>query len=273
MTTRTVFIISDRTGITVEMLSHSLLTQFPGVDFEYRILPFVDDETKIENAKAQINEDEHSNGVKPLVFTTLVNDNLRYQLFDANGEFFDFFDRYIAPLERELGQTSSHRVGESHSMSDAKKYTSRIAAVNFSVHCDDGLHPGDYERADVILTGVSRSGKTPTSLYLALHFGLFTANYPITDEELEGSKLPKILQPHRDKLYGLTIDPVRLQQIRSERRANSIYSELSQCRYEVAQVEQIYQAERLPNLNATFMSIEEISATIIQDLELNREIF
>jgi len=273
MKQRTVFIISDRTGITVEMLSHSLLTQFPGIEFDYRILPFVDDETKIERTKTQINEVEAATGVKPLVFTTLVNDNLRYQLFDANGEFFDFFDRYIAPLERELQQTSSHRVGESHSMGDAKKYTTRIAAVNFSVHCDDGLHPSDYDRADVILTGVSRSGKTPTSLYLALHFGLFTANYPITDEELESSKLPEALQSHKAKVYGLTIDPVRLQQIRSERRANSKYSELSQCRYEVAQVEQIYQAERLPNLNATTKSIEEISATIIQDLSLNREIF
>ncbi len=273
MGTRTVFIISDRTGITAEMLSHSLLTQFPGIEFDYRILPFVDDEAKIAAAKQQIDDDAKENGVKPIVFTTLVNDNLRYLLFEANGEFFDFFDRYIAPLERELKQTSSHRVGESHSMSDAKKYTSRIAAVNFSVHCDDGLHPGDYERADVILTGVSRSGKTPTSLYLALHFGIFAANYPITDDELEASTLPKILQPFRDKVYGLTIDPVRLQQIRSERRANSAYSELSQCRYEVGQVEQIYLAEGLPNLNATVMSIEEISATIIQDLALNREIF
>ena len=158
-------------------------------------------------------------------------------------------------------------------MTDVKRYSSRISAVNYSVHCDDGLHTRDYSKASVILTGVSRSGKTPTSLYLALHFGIFAANYPITDEELDSSKLPSALRDYKDRIYGLTIDPVRLQQIRSERRPNSTYSDIGTCRYEVAQVEQIYQANGVPFLNATAMSIEEISATIIQKLNINRELF
>lgn len=272
MAKRQVFIVSDRTGITAEMQCHSLLSQFPGYDFEYHIIPFVDSSTKIASTAEQINKAAES-GVKPLVFTTIINDELRYQLNQASGEFFDFFDRFIAPLERVLGTTSSHSLGLSHGLVDGKRYTSRIAAVNYSVHCDDGMHPRDYDRAEVIVIGVSRSGKTPTCLYLALHFGIFAANFPITDSDLDASSLPEILNPWREKIFGMTIDPVRLQQIRQERRANSRYSELAQCRFEVKQVEQMLQRERIPFVDATMMSIEEISTTVLQEKALDREFF
>lgn len=272
MAKRQVFIVSDRTGITAEMQCHSLLSQFPGYDFEYHILPFVDSNKKIERAAEAINKAAAA-GIKPLVFTTIINDEMRGVLNTADGEFFDFFDRFIAPLERVLGETSSHSLGMSHGMADGKRYTSRISAVNYSVHCDDGMHPRDYDRAEVIIIGVSRSGKTPTSLYLALHFGIFAANYPITDADLDSSSLPEILMPWRDKLFGMTIDPVRLQQIRQERRANSRYSELAQCRFEVSQVEQMFQQEKVSYVDATAMSIEEISTKLLQEKSLNREFF
>ena len=271
MEMRHVFIISDRTGITAETLSHSLLTQFPGVHFHTVALPFVDSVEKVDEAMQRIDAVSRETGNKPLVFTTFVEDIHRERLQRAEGIFFDFFDTFLGPLERELNTESSHSAGQTHGMVDVARYTSRISAVNFSVHCDDGIHTSSYDRAMVVLMGVSRSGKTPTCLYLALHFGIYAANYPLTEDDFSQQVFPDPLRTHRDKLFGLTIDPERLQQIRQERLGNGHYSELRQCRYEVTQAEALYRQQGISYLDATSMSIEEIGTTVIHRMKLHRD--
>jgi hypothetical protein len=270
MAVRPVFIVSDRTGITAETMSHSLLTQFPGIEFTTTALPFVDANDKVNEAIEQINAAGKRFGVRPLVFTTFVDDDLRASISRADGLVFDLFGTFLGPLEAELNHHSAHSVGRSHGVGDPARYTSRISAVNYAVHCDDGLNIGDYGRADVILVGVSRCGKTPTSIYLAIHFGLFCANFPLTGEDLEGNGLPAVLKAWKARLFGLTIDPVRLQQIRMERRRSGRYASLGQCRTEVRQAEALFRRHGIPFVDSSSSSIEELATTVIQRMSLHR---
>lgn len=273
MEERIVFVVSDRTGITAEMLSHSLLTQFPDTRFETVTLPYVDTREKALQVVERINTVAQKTARKPLVFTTLLNDELHDVLAASNGFCFDFFDAFIGPLERVLGSESSHTSGRAHGVVDAERYGSRIRAVDFAQACDDGLRTQDYTKADVVLTGVSRSGKTPTCLYLALQFGVFAANYPLTDDDLDRSTLPGALGDAKHKLYGLTIEPARLAQIRRERRPESRYSQLVQCRSEVAKAEALFRTEGVAFLDATAMSIEEIATTILDKKDVQRDLY
>lgn len=267
------FIVSDRTGITAETLSHSLLTQFPTIDFTTVALPFVDSREKAQEVAGKINEVAKEQGVRPLVFTTFVDNDIRHTVSSSEGVFFDMFDAFIGPLERELDVESSHTVGQSHGVVDPDEYTSRIGAVNYSMRTDDGLNMTDYHRAGLIILGVSRCSKTPTCLYLALHFGVYAANYPVTEEDLDRGKLPDIIGKSRKKLFGLTIEPERLRQIREERRSNSRYAELRQCRYEVAQTEALFHREGIPFIDVTAMSIEEIGTTILHKARMRRQLY
>ncbi|MEM7252888.1 MAG: pyruvate, water dikinase regulatory protein [Pseudomonadota bacterium] len=273
MEERTVFVVSDRTGITAEMLSHTLLSQFPDIQFRTVPLPYVDSREKAEHAVHRINTLAEQSARKPLVFTTLLNDELHDVVASSNGFCFDFFDAFIGPLERVLGFASSHTSGRAHGVVDAERYRSRISAVDFAQACDDGLRTQDYHRADVVLTGVSRCGKTPTCLYLALQFGIFAANYPLTDEDLDRTTLPQALLESKHKLYGLTIDPMRLAQIRRERRPDSRYADLTQCRAEVAKAQGLFRSEGIAYLDATAMSIEEIATTILDRKDVHRDLY
>ena len=272
MTTRYAFVISDRTGITAEALGHSLLSQFPSVNFQAETLPFVDTPEKVADAVAQINRAAEESGEKPLIFATLVDDNIRHQISSSNGVFFDLFQTFIGPMEDELGIASSHSVGQSHGVVDLAEYTARISAVNYSLNTDDGLETDHYGRADVIIVGVSRTGKTPTCLYLALHYGIYASNYPLTMDDLGQGQIPAELLKFREKLYGLTIDPFRLQQIRQERYNRESYASAKQCQYEVATAESLFRSENLPFINTTQMSIEEIGTTIMHRAGLRRNI-
>ena len=227
-----VFIVSDRSGLTAETLCHTLLTQFPATDFRQTALPFVDSPAKIAGALEVIRQAGRESGVRPMVFATFVDDNLMAMLAQADIELFDLLKPFIPRIEQALGQPSSHQAGQAHGMADLAQYTKRISALNYSLRCDDGLHGGDYDSATLILIGVSRSGKTPTCLYLALHFGFRAANYPLTEEDFERAALPPALLHNRGKVFGLTIDPRRLQHIRSERRPDSRYASAAQCRAE-----------------------------------------
>ncbi len=273
MTTRPVFVVSDRTGITAEMMSHSLLTQFPNVKFDVATLPFVDTDDKVSDVIRQINQAGLESGSRPLVFTTFIDDNHRGRLTECDGVLFDLFGTFLDPLEQELDQQSSHSIGVSHGIVDPVRYTNRIGAVNYAVHCDDGLNVRDYDKAHVILVGVSRAGKSPVSLYLAMQFGVYCANYPLTDDDLERSELAAALKPWREKLFGLTIRPERLQQIRQERRNSGSYASMQQCRYEVAQGENIFMHNHLPTADTTSLSIEEIASRIMQQMRLKRDIY
>jgi regulator of PEP synthase PpsR (kinase-PPPase family) len=269
---RTVFFVSDGTGITVEMLGNSLLTQFEGIGFQHITVPFINTAAKAEACVARINEAGRA-GARPVVFTTLVNNEVRDLVRRSEAFVLDFFEAFLAPLEGEFGQKSTHTIGRSHSARDAKGYTNRIEAINFALAHDDGASSRDLAKADVILVGVSRSGKTPTSLYLSLQFGIRAANYPLIPEDFDRMSLPKILETYRNKLYGLSIAPERLREIRNERRPNSKYADLENCRHEVEQAEKLMQREGIRWANSTTKSIEEIATTILQEFKLERRVY
>ncbi len=270
---RTIFFVSDGTGITAEMLGHSLLSQFEDIKFNQETIPFVDSAEKAQVALERIAQAARLGNGRPIVFTSLVNNAVRASLRGADALVLDFFETFIDPLEHELGQKSTHTIGRSHSATDKKEYQHRIEAVNFALAHDDGQSNRELAKADVILVGVSRSGKTPTSLYLALQFGVRAANYPLIPEDFERNSLPASLLPFRDKLFGLTIIAERLAEIRKERRPNSKYAELLNCRREVEQAETLMRREGIRWLNSTTKSIEEISTTILQEIGLQRRVY
>jgi len=269
---RTVFMLSDGTGITAETLGNSLITQFEHTEFEKLTIPYIDSVDKAEKVVAEINQNYEENKIKPLIFMTLVNPEIRLLFKKANGSVFDLFSTFIGPLETELNEKSSYTVGKTHGVANDKSYTHRIEAVDFALHHDDGVKTRGYEKADIILIGVSRCGKTPSCIYMALQYGILAANYPFTEDDLVGFNLPDLLRPYKAKLFGLTIDPYRLQQIRSERRPNSKYASAEQCRIEVNEVEAMYQKEQIPYLNSTKFSIEEIATKILATSGVHRKI-
>ena len=272
MTRRTVFFVSDQTGVTAETMGHSLLTQFDGQQFRPVTLPFISSVDKAREAVRRIDATAAEEGARPIVFSTLVKEDVRNVVKRAQGLFLDFFDAFLGPLEAELSVKSAHATGRAHGMADLAAYTSRINATNFAVANDDGAGERDYERADVILVGVSRSGKTPTCLYMALQYGIFAANYPLTEDDLEAAHLPRALAPFKQKLYGLTIRPDRLQQIRHERRPDSRYSSLPQVQYEVRAAEALFARLGVPSINTTECSIEEIASRIIEKTGIERRV-
>lgn len=273
MQKRSAFFVSDRTGITAEMLGHSLLTQFDGVRFNEVTLPFVDSIEKAREAVERINQQGVEDGVRPLVISTLARTEIAHVVGEAKALFLDCFEIFISPLERELGLKASHVIGRSHSVSDFVNYHHRIESVNYALAHDDGVSKRDLSEADIVLVGVSRCGKTPTCLYLAMQFGIRAANYPLIPEDFSSMQLPAPLRPLRGKLHGLTIRPDRLQQIRNERRPGSQYATLANCEFEVREAEALMRQERIPYLDATSKSVEELATTILQEAKLVRRIY
>jgi regulator of PEP synthase PpsR (kinase-PPPase family) len=271
---RPVFFVSDSTGITVEALGHSLLSQFEGVKFDITRRPFIADEAEAREVVAQIRQSGKASGLRPLVFTTLVNPRLAEIVHLSDAFCVSYFETFLAPLEVELGAQSSHTVGRTHGSTDSSDYKHRIDAINYTLAHDDGVTDRDLSKADVVLIGVSRCGKTPTSLYLAMQFGLKAANFPLIPEDFERGELPECLKKNRRKLFGLTIEPERLAQIRAERRPNSHYASLANCRYEVTAAEQMMRREGIHWLDSSRKSIEEIAATVLRDLQAqNLQVF
>jgi len=270
---RAAFFVSDRTGITAEMLGHSLLTQFDEVGFNEITLPFVDSIEKAQEVVQQINQQGAKDGVRPVVISTLARTEIAAVVGRANALFLDCFEMFIGPLERELGLHASHAVGRTHNTSDVKNYTYRIEAVNYALSRDDGQAKRDLSDADIILVGVSRSGKTPTCLYLAMQFGIRAANYPLTPDDFDNGELPSQIRAYRQRLYGLTIKPERLEQIRTERRPGSKYATLENCQYEVREAEALMRQSAIPYLDVTSKSVEELATTILQAAKLTRRIY
>ncbi len=270
MTRRTIFFVSDQTGVTAETLGRSMLTQFAGHDFEQITLPFIDSIDKAREVVEQINATAAEQGIRPIIFGTLVQDELREPFSNVSGLFLDFFATFLTPLEQELQSKSLHAVGRAHGMADVNAYDQRIDATNYALKYDDGGHVGGYGEADIILVGVSRSGKTPTCLYLALSYGVYAANYPLAEDELEAGCLPPALAPYRDKLFGLTIEPDRLAQIRKARRATGRYASLQQVRYELRAAEALFRRFQIPYVDTTHWSIEEIASRILNTTGIER---
>ncbi len=270
--TRSAFYISDRTGITAEMLGHSLLTQFEEVKFIEATMPFIDTPAKANEAVKQINHACESDENRPLIFSTLVNSKLSSIVKKANALYIDCFQVFIAPMEAELKLKSNHSVGRSHS-NRGSGYLKRMDAVNFALAYDDGQTIKDMQEADVILIGVSRCGKTPTCLYLGMQFGIKAANFPLIPEDFERLALPSTLDAFRHKLFGLTIRPDRLVRIRNERRPDSEYASLRNCESEVRLSEALMKQENVDYLDTTSRSIEELATVIMQRAKLKRQAF
>ncbi|MDJ0652806.1 MAG: pyruvate, water dikinase regulatory protein [Xanthomonadales bacterium] len=267
---RTVFFVSDGTGITAETIGHSLFTQFEAIDFKQVRIPFVDSVEKAEEVRGRIRQEADRGESRPIIISTFVDPSLSEIIYQSPGLVMDVFDTFLGIFEDELGVSRSPRVGHAHGLVDYHKYESRMDATNYALKHDDGADI-NYQNADVILVGVSRSGKTPTCLYLALHYGIKAANYPLTEEDLGSLDLPPRLKPHREKLFGLTIDPYRLQQIREARRPNSRYAELRQCREEVADAEGLFRMHDISCLNTTSTSIEEIAGKILLSFKMEKK--
>ncbi len=268
-TKRTIIYVSDGTGITAETLGHGLLSQFEGIEFRSQRFPFVDSEDKARDCLARINEVAQREGARPIVIMTQTNPELGAILRRADAFCIDLFDTFITPLEQELGTRYTRVIGRSHGHANPE-YNSRIAAMNFALAHDDGITDSDLKNADIILVGVSRSGKTPTSLYLSMQFSLKAANYPLIPEDFERDQLPPRLLPFRDKMFGLTITPEQLHRIRSERRPNSKYASLENCRYEVAAAERMMKREGIKWFDTTAKSIEELSVQLMQEIGQER---
>ena len=272
MNQRTVFFVSDQTGITAETLGRSLLTQFESVKFRQVTLPFINTVDKAREAVRKINLTAQVEGRRPVVFSTLVQEDLLAILKESEGLYLDFIDTFLSPLEREFGIKSTHTSGRAHGAADSPMYAARIEAIHFTLASDDGLNTQNYDNADVILVGISRTGKTPTCLYLALQYGIYAANYPLIEEELESGNLPGPVQGYPDKLYGLTIDPERLRQIRHERRPDSKYSSIQQVTYELREAEKLFKKHGLVFTNTTHSSIEEIASHVLSEQSIERRV-
>ncbi len=269
---RTVFFVSDGTGITAETFGHSVLTQFD-LRFRQIRLPFIDSVDKAHEAARRINDSFQAEGKRPIVFSTLVKAELSDIIRRSSGMHMDLIQTFVDPLEQELGTKSTHTVGRSHNIADSTDYKNRIEAINFSLAHDDGQSHKNLALADVILVGVSRSGKTPTSLYLAMQYGIKAANYPLIPDDFERGQLPSGLIPYRSKIFGLSIMPDRLSEVRNERRPGSKYASIENCRYEVNEAERMMQREGIRWVSTTVKSIEEIATMIMQELRLDKRAY
>ncbi|ORM67440.1 posphoenolpyruvate synthetase regulatory kinase/phosphorylase PpsR [Pantoea rwandensis] len=273
-TERSVFYISDGTAITAEVLGHAVLSQFP-VDTTSVTLPFVENVQRAQAVKAQINALYQQSGVRPLVFFSIVTPDVREIILESEGFCQDIVQALVGPLQSELGVPSMPVAHRTHGLtaSNLGKYDARIAAIDYTLAHDDGISLRGLEDAQVILLGVSRCGKTPTSLYLAMQFGVRAANYPFIADDMDNLKLPPALRAHQHKLFGLTIDPERLAAIRQERAENTRYASMRQCRLEVGEVEALFRTHQIRYLNSTNYSVEEIATKILDIMGLRRSMY
>lgn len=270
MRKHTVFFLSDHTGITVEKLGHSLLTQFDNLEFHRIRIPYINTMEKARETHDNINMISEQNQQQPIVVSSIIDARIRGVIQQANGVFFDFFDSFIPAMEKLLGQQATWHQGRTHGFVDQSIYHARIDAVDFSLKNDDGGNISQYDKADLILVGVSRSGKTPTCLYMAMQFGINAANYPFDEIDLAAQTLPQAVKEFRNKLFGLTINPALLQKIRMERLPSSRYASLNQCQHEISSAEELYQLQGIPFLDTSTVSIEEIATMIMDRMQLVR---
>ena len=266
---RLVYFLSNGTAITAETLGLSLLAQFPDRHFQTRTVPFVDTLEKAHAVSDEIDRAGDDAGHLPIVICTMGDEALMKIVGQTRALVIDPFGDILPRLEKVLA-AEHHQPGQSHRTVNPSLYESRIDAIDYAMIHDDGGKTQNYDQAEIILVGVSRSGKTPSCLYLALQFGIRAANYPLTEEDMDSEKLPAPLAPFRDRLYGLTTDLNRLVNIRQARRPNSPYSSLKQCRYELRAAEEMYRRHDIRYINTAEMSVEEIAARIIRDNNLHR---
>ncbi len=262
--TRDAYFISDSTGVTAETLGNALLANFPGVLFRRHTVPFVDSIRGAQNIAADI----RARSGEPIIFTTVKSAQILDELAHADGVVIDLLGGHLRELETSLGTTASEQLGQFHGVGDMERYFARMRAVEYAIEHDDGQSMRALDIADVIIIAPSRCGKTPTTMYLALQYGLLVANYPLTDDDFPSDGLPATVARYAAKCFGLTTTPLRLSQVRHERRPDSRYSSLAQCTLEIRRAEDLYRRNRVPFLNSSTKSVEEMSAVIIQSMRL-----
>ena len=260
-----VFFLSDSTGISAETMGNALLIQFPFLRFDRRLIPFIN---SLEEARkvVAILDAAMDGPVTPLAFTTAAVDEIRIELHRSRCPIIDFFELHMAQVESILHARGARVASQLHGVGDIKRYNARMAAVEYAIEHDDGQSLRALDKADVILVAPSRCGKTPTTMYLALQHGIFVANYPLVDEDLDQTQLPRPIQALRDRCYGIVTTPARLRQVRQERRPNSTYASLEQCTWELRRAEALFAAHTLPIINSSMKSVEEMSTVILQSL-------
>ena len=265
---RTTFFISESTGITAETLGHSLLSQFPHIDFTVNQRPFIDTEKKALELVKEINETNAKEHYKPIVFATMPEPHINKVLQGADCYYYEVFESFLDQIGKDLETEPTRESGLSHGLVNVKTYDARIDALNYTLKHDDAMVLKTLGDADVIIIGVSRSGKTPTSLYLALKFGIKAANYPITDDDFDRDRLPQSLLDNKDKLFATTIKAKRLHHIREKRMPNSHYSALATCKTEIKKAQALYEKYGLTPMDVSTRSIEELAAQIVRKLRL-----
>jgi regulator of PEP synthase PpsR (kinase-PPPase family) len=263
---RSVYFVSESTGITAEAYGQSLLSQFADARFVKRYTPFINSREKAQALANELAHRAEAEGEKPIVFATMVDEEINVLLKHSECHYFELFDRFMPDLTEVIGQQPSHQSGISHGVTNLENYEARIETINYALNNDDGMRLNKFHKADLILIGVSRSGKTPTCLYLALHFGMRAANYPITEEDFEKGDLPDELLEHKEKIFALTIEPERLAAIRELRRPDSEYSSLRRCYKEVQMAQDMFHRHALSVLDSTTHSIEELASLIKKSL-------
>lgn len=263
-----VFFLSDSTGISAETMGNALLIQFPDLVFERTTIPFIGTVEAAREVVAIL--DEAMDGpVTPLAFTTAAEDHIRHELLQTRAPIIDLFDSHMERVEEVLGHRGVREASRLHGVGDIKRYNTRMAAVEFTIEHDDGQSLRALDRADVVLIAPSRCGKTPTSMYLALQHGLFVANYPLVDEDLESHELPRPVRELADRCFGITTTVERLSRVRNERRPGSRYAEPAQVRWELRQAGALYAANGIPVIDSSTKSVEEMAALVLQTLKRN----
>ncbi|TOQ82222.1 phosphoenolpyruvate synthase regulatory protein [Vibrio parahaemolyticus] len=270
---RDVFYVSDGTAITCETLGHVVLGQFPFIPNE-KTFPFVESQDKVADVVKKIETSYQRNGVKPLVFFSIVVPGVREMLLEAPAYSYDVLESIVQKVQDDIQMAPAPKLQRSRSVGkDSDTYFDRIAAIEYTLAHDDGITLKGLEQADIILLGVSRSGKTPTSLYMAMQFGLRVVNYPFIAEDVKMMRLLPEFEVHRHKLFGLTITPERLNEIRENRLSGSDYASEEQCKLELDTVEALFRREAIPYINTSSLSVEEISTRILERAGMKRRLF
>lgn len=268
--TRSVFYVSDSTAMTAKGLGKSLLAQFDNIAFIEYLRPYIDTEPKVLQLVNELKHAQVLDGQAPIIFASMMDETLMAALSSQVSGVIDILKPFMQQLELMMAEKSSRAVGRAHNASNVDVYKKRIEAIDFTLATDDGLQINNYDHADIILLGISRSGKTPTALYLTLNFGLKVANFPFTADDLPRFTLNPAHERNRFKLIGLMISPARLQSIRRERRPESKYADHLQIMLELDALNELFFREKIPFIDTTTRSVEEIAASIMSIVSIRK---
>ncbi len=263
-----VYYISDSTGILATNLGQALLCQFPEINFHEEHLPFIRTVEEARQALAYILES--SGGRRPIVFSTIMDREIMAVFDVPEVEFFDAYELFLSRLEECL-EARALRVPGFSRQADNVTMARRVEAIHFTLDHDDGVRPSEYDQAQVILLGVSRTGKTPASVYLATQLGLKVANFPLTGDTLARGQLPEGVLGNLRRAVGLTTRPEVLQQVRRKRYPDSRYASLTTCIDEIEQAKRVFARYRLPVVDTAGKSIEEIATQVLQELGISKK--